>query len=158
MNKSRINKILIVALTLIWSFVGYSFFWPKKAGETLPATQTLATETRPIKNKKIDFKLEPLARDPFLNTRIRSAKKKNEIPKDRPKSNTKNTKTIWPNIAYFGFVKRNNQSAPLVLLKIDNQLKRLRQGEEYNELLIKKIYRDSILIQLGKETKSYVKN
>ncbi|MEP2936725.1 MAG: hypothetical protein ABJM06_10020 [Gilvibacter sp.] len=158
MNKSRINKILIVALTLIWSFVGYSFFWPKSIAETPLQNTEMALETTVKTKAKDQFVLQPLDRDPFLNARTKPRKKIESIPKDRPKSSPKNTKTIWPNIAYFGFVKSNNQSAPLVLLKIDNRLKRLRQGERFEEILIKKVYRDSIQIQFGNESKVYAKN
>ena len=158
MNKSRINKILIVALTLIWSFVGYSFFWPKNTTETPLQNTDLALETTVKTKVKDPFILQPLARDPFLNARTTPRKKIKSIPKDRQKSSSKNTISIWPNIAYFGFVKSNNQSAPLVLLKIDNQLKKLRQGERFEEILVKKVYRDSVQIQFGKEIKSFAKN
>ena len=157
MNKSRINKILIVALTLIWSFVGYSFFWPKNGPETPMQDSDMALETTTKTKAKDKFVLQPLDRDPFLNARTKPRKTIKSIPKDRPRSDSKNTVSIWPNIAYFGFVKSNDQSAPLVLLKIDNRLKRLRQGERFEEILVKKVYRDSVLIEMGDERQTYKK-
>ena len=158
MNKALINKILIVALTLIWGFVGYSFFWPKSANVDPLTTNNAAITPKEITSKKDAFELLPLERDPYLNARTSPIKKALKIPKDRPRSNSKNTKTVWPNIAFFGFVKNNNQSAPLVLLKINNQLKRLRQGEKYEEITVQRVYKDSVHIKIGKETKNFIKN
>jgi len=147
-----------VALALIWSFVGYSFFWPNNA-----TMQPLKTSNEFIQENELPFEKNPfvlviLNRDPYLNSRVMPIKKTENMPKGRPKSDSKNIKTVWPNIAYFGFVKSNDQSAPLVLLTINNKLKRLRQGEKFEKILVKKVFRDSVHIQLGKEVKSFVKN
>lgn len=153
MSRSLLHKVLIAGLVIIWSAVGYRFFKPAEEPITEQSEQTpliAKTESKELP----DFEWEPLQRDPFLNTisRTRKAPVKAK-PKGRRLSNSKNTSTIWPTIEYFGFVQKKNQSAPLALIKINDNLQRLRAGEAFQSIEIKAVYQDSIKVKFGREVK-----
>ena len=58
----------------------------------------------------------------------------------------------WPGINYVGRVKRTDSKNPLAILKVDNLQLMLREGEElYNDIVLSKIWRDSIQIRYKRE-------
>lgn len=157
MNRPLLNKILIGGLLAIWTAVGYKFFKPAKDSpseqlEQVPMIAKTEGETLP------DFEWEPLKRDPFLNTitRSKTAPKKSK-PSGGRLTRPKNTSTIWPTIEYFGFVQRNNQPAPLALIKINDVLYRLRVGESYQIYALDKVTKDSIIMSYGSSRKIFHK-
>lgn len=109
---------------------------------------------------KDTFDLKDVERDPFLG-KISSRKiikkgpvnPKEVISKKTSKQNAKKSLKLWPKLEYYGFIKSTNKASKLILIKIDNKLHKIRQGESIEEIKIKKVYRDSILIQKAKEVK-----
>ena len=154
MNRPLLNKILIGGLLLIWSAVGYKLFKPAKdkLAQQLEQTPVIAkTEGESLP----DFEWEPLKRDPFLNTITRSkTAPKQSKPKGGRLTRPKNTSTIWPTIEYFGFVRKQNQPAPLALIKINNNLQRLRAGEAFQSIEVLMVHEDSIKLKFGREVRT----
>ena len=157
MSKQTINKILIVGLIVIWGFVGYRFIYNYISKNELQLANNFNTipENQKTTNRN-PFLLSTISRDPFLGTY--SIPKKESVSRKYQKNSGALSKTIvWPKIEYFGFVKNENNKNPLALLKINNELKRIRKGENYNGLVIKTVFSDSIIILNGVDKRVFVK-
>ena len=59
----------------------------------------------------------------------------------------------WPNITYYGYIKSKDKIEELILVKIDNQLYKLRKNSNINGLIINKVYKDSIEVSFNKNKK-----
>jgi len=158
MSKSLLHKVLIAGLVIIWSLVGYKFInGNKQAPDLSQVAQDNTALQRDV--KKDSFTLKPVTRDPFLNTittRKQTVVTQNK-PTGGPVTSSKNTETIWPIIEYFGFVQNNNQPTPLALVKINNTLKRIREGGSFQSIYLTKVYSDSIQVQFGGENRVIIK-
>lgn len=156
MSKSTLNKVLIISLLIIWSVVGYqlisSFFGKNEINFNLPP---MAVENLDFKTENKDvFDLPDISRDPFLGKRT--------IPKKEASLNISHQRRLevkkpWPSIEYYGYVRGENSSSHLVLLKINANLERIRKGHQINGLYIKEIYKDSILIVFENEKRIFFK-
>ena len=62
---------------------------------------------------------------------------------------------VWPLIAYKGMIKNGQQ--PLGIVEIDTKKSLVSDGIRLKELTIKKVYSDSIVIVLDKDTKTFYK-
>ena len=107
--------------------------------------------------KRNDFDISTIKSDPFG---INEKRKKKSIVNTQPKTSLSSTakkkilKKLWPDITYFGFVKSNANTTRLALLKINNRVYRKREKEDINDILIKKVYNDSIILSLNNEIKT----
>lgn len=155
MNRQVLNRVLIVVLVIVWSFVGYKFisnFFSKKEILIADSFKIEPVKTSPI--QRDTFRLKESNRDPFLNT-YKKTERAAALSRTGGTKRIEKRETPWPKIEYFGFVKNENSKSPLVLLKINNRIKRMRQGETTDNIIVKNIYNDSILILKGKEKKIF---
>lgn len=162
MQKKHINKILIIAVALIWSLVMYKFATPYfSATDTVITADVLVNPKRNFIRKKDTFHLEIPDRDPFLG-KITSSKKRKivkEVSKPIKKSSNKKKEkiTTWPKITYLGFVKSQKKTSKLGLVRINGVLKRVRKGMEISGVKIKKVEENLITIQFQKESRDFKK-
>ena len=160
MNKKRLNSVLLVVMAGIWIALGYKlvlYFSNKNIPiATIPYNETLANNNTKTRDT---FNIKTIKRDPFLGkvTPVRKKTSKNIATSTTRNNTIKTTHEPWPMIAYYGFVKNENSKEPLVLIKVNNSLKKVRKGNWVDELLIAKIYKDSIAIKKGKEERIFKK-
>jgi len=157
MNKQKLNKVLILFLILIWGFVGYKFI--SNTGSThspveMSKNSELAVHVTTILRDTIH--INKLNRDPFLGTYI--VKKKKSIKKAVRRKPKARKIISWPQVEYFGYVKNHNNKSPLVLLKINGQVKRIRKEDKLEVFRINSVYKDSIIISIGREKRTIKKN
>jgi len=86
-----------------------------------------------------------------------------ELPPQRPVQNaivrSVKPQMLWPDMRYYGLVRRNESNKPLALLKADGLLFNLRLGDEiYNSMYVRVITPDSVVIRLGKHQKTVYRN
>jgi len=160
--KKQINIILILVVLGIWGTAGYryvsQYFLQKQR-----VSMTDRNEAIPLKIREKDtFALLPLQRDPFLNTTTASLETrpaKTFSPRKKMKTVVAPTTHLpFPEVGYFGYIKSNQQQKELVLLKVDNKLVKLRTGESQAGLKVIKIFRDSVRVTFGQETRTFRKN
>lgn len=105
-------------------------------------------------------------RDPFLgkseykNITSNSVSQNNEVRNYNRVKETRNEEkpTEWPQIKYHGFVKVTGTNSGTLLLKINRNLLKVREGEVLNNgLSVKKAYRDSIVITNNDQVKTFYK-
>lgn len=103
-------------------------------------------------------------RDPFhLKKSAPSNGILEEAPPQRPVQNaivrSVKPQMIWPDMHYYGLVRRNESNKPLALLKADGLLFNLRLGDEiYNSMYVRAITPDSVVIRLGKHQRTVYRN
>lgn len=165
--KKKVNIILLLVVLLLWGTVAWrslkNFFH-----QTVEDNNTALYQSINInKIQKDTFKLEKLNRDPFLqrsivtssaNTSVSNYKKPQKTSKRNNLSgfNKPTVKKIefseLPPMKYVGYIKSTQQKEEMVLLKINDNLKRFVVGKKYNDIQVKKVYKDSAQIVYLKKT------
>jgi|SRR5690554_547156 len=169
MNKKLLIIVLGIIVLGIWIKVVSKIFNQFNDGDTTlieGATKEIVDLSKFIKRDTVP---KPILgyRDPFLGEKKRVTRKriKNvqsntpEIRRVRNRSNGENVEiTPWPQIKYHGFVKVSGTDSGTLLLKVNGQIYKVREGEQLNnEFTIKKAFRDSILIVRNEEIKTFYK-
>jgi hypothetical protein len=159
MSKKRINIVLIILVLVLWGTVGYKtinqYFFSKE--QTMSNVQS-NTVFNFSKIKKDTFNLETIQRDPFLN-KSSIAQYQNPVVKKMYSQPKVVSKTIiqakpiinWPSVSYYGYIKSKDKTEELILVKIDNDLHKLRKNAIVDGLIIKKVFNDSIEVLFNKE-------
>lgn len=96
--------------------------------------------------------------DPFLKNIAQSSKAENSngaisLFKTNPEPEKK--VVVWPTISYGGIIE--NKSGQLAIIKIDEKKIVTSQSQTVGGMVIKYIYRDSIVIEKEKELKTFFK-
>ncbi|MEX1192864.1 MAG: hypothetical protein WED10_05270 [Brumimicrobium sp.] len=170
MNKKVLPIILGIVVLFIWVKVFSKIFdqfgddeYTSVEAPTMDAidlSKYIKRDTIPTLN--LDY------RDPFLGKTHHVIKPKTNInPSQNNRVNRSNSinknnldnKTIrWPAINYHGFVKVIGSNSGTVLLKVGGRMHKTREGEVINnELIVKKVYRDSIVMTQNGEAKTFYK-
>ncbi len=165
-KKKNINLILIFLVLVLWGTVAYKsvhrYFFSDTNGKIEFAN---ANKINFYHINKDTFNLKIINRDPFLN-------KESEVVKVIPPSSNirksiiiskpkiiKITEVVkWPTLSYYGYLKSKEKTEELILVKINNQLYKLRRNTTINGLVINKVYNDSIEVTFNKIKKIIYKD
>ncbi len=156
MDKKRINILLLALVIIIYSFSIYKFFYKNESKQKIEdrAYSIPNPEKVTLSKLKDTFHLKIPTHDPFLNLIYKNTKEKKEknqqqkIPEVRKIAFQKK----WPSIQYLGFIK-SNKSKKRALLKINGHREDFIEGEIADEIIIQKIYSDSIIVEYNNENK-----
>ena len=160
MNKSIVNKVLIFVVVTVWGLIIYKYWFPSSSDEVHSNHMNFNGNIyKPKKIKEVSIVL--LERDPFLAKKKKHKKKKEESYKKRVVKKTKQKQKkddfIWPKIKYLGFLKKQNEPKK-ILLMINGTFKNLNENEKIlKKITIDKVYKDSIIIQGKKSSKTIKK-
>lgn len=165
-KKKNINIILIFLVLFLWGTVAYKslhqFFF---SDNNVESPNTFNNKITFSQINKDTFNLEILNRDPFLNKELEQVKVitvNSTIKKSIAINKPKNIKVIellkWPTLSYYGYLKSKEKTEELILVKIDNQLYKLRKNNTINGLVINKVYNDSIEVTFNKIKKIIYKD
>lgn len=161
-SKKTINIILIIVVLSLWGTVGYKYVNRFFMSDEIAYDFTDAYKNATVSIiEKDTFQLQPLSKDPFLNKEFSKPVKLRKIIRTRPKAKieTKPKANIpFPLVQYFGYIKSKDKKQELILLKINNRLERVRLNSNIDGLVVKKIYRDSVIVFFNKETKCFKKS
>ncbi len=163
MSKKKINIALIIVVLGLWGTVAYKtvsqYFFPK---ELLAFNDSQAnTRLNFSQIKKNAFQLENIQRDPFLNKREEPLPQNVVVRHVSPRIINKpvvvsKPAVQWPAVHYYGYIKSKDKTEELILVKINNQLHKLRKNDQVDGLVIKKVYSDSIEVYFNKEKRIIV--
>lgn len=170
MPKKQLNIILILVVLALWGTIAYKSiyrFFPNEIDNPSITNSNLSINLQKI--KKDTFALQPLNRDPFLDKSLQTEKKiistNNSnvvIPKAKitkpPKVVVAKPIPVWPTIAYYGYIKSYQKSEELVLVKINNQLEKMRKNQNIEGVKILRVFKDSIEVTFNKQKRYIVKN
>ena len=152
MKNKGVTYAMLIVVALIW----YNVFFRVKSnlfGEEevfVPArtsVPTIASFTRDT------FKLKANYRDPFTGvaTPVAVSLPVAENPFPAAPAPKPVYREPWPQITYYGQVKKTDSKIPLAILRVDGMQFYLRSGESvFDNYIVRRIYRDSIEIVHGK--------
>lgn len=159
--KKKVNIILLLVVLSLWGTVAWrslkNFFYQPSEIENTKLYQSININ----KIQKDTFELKKLNRDPFLQksiatSEINSGSSNYKKPqKNSTKGNLygfnkpaakKPEPSNMPIIKYVGYIKSSQQKEEMVLLKINDNLRRCVVGKKYNDIQVKKVYKDSVQI------------
>lgn len=161
MQNKQINIMLIVIVLALWGTVLYKYVNRFFFDEEIVYQQS--EFSIPItKIEKDTFELQPLNRDPFLGKvvlkkEVKQINKKNIIKPVIKKVKEPIIIKPFPIVQYFGYIKSQENNQKLILLKINNRLKRVRLNDNVDGLIVKQIYKDSVVVSFNKIQKSILK-
>src|SRR5690606_14686741 len=112
-----------------------------------------------VSKKAAIFELKLVDRDPFLGTYPPKNTTSETHPiKPNPNRNMSNNKPSWPHITYYGYIQNETSKFPLVMISVNNKLIRVKKGAEFEGLIIKEVFRDSVILNKGNQIKVFLKN
>ena len=148
------NKALTYVLIAVVGFIWFKVFVKIKSNitaEEVPAQNT-RIDVYAIPSVRDTFTIAANYRDPFLTNN--PVKVPTQDRNNEPPPLIRKPVYQWPSIKYFGLVKNTKSTKPLAIVKFDQVQLMVRENDHvWNDLLIRKIYRDSILITHGKNRK-----
>jgi hypothetical protein len=153
--KKKLNVLLIFVVVFVWGLILYRvarrYFLPEHQADQITHFKKVRSSAM---RGKDTFIFKPLPRDPFLGTVAKgSAAPRMVVRRAGSKlvASKPITPTQWPPIKYYGFIKSKGKKTELVLLKVNNQLRRLRPGDAVENVLLTKVFKDSIAVAFNKE-------
>lgn len=163
MKKKVVNGLLILGVSIIWVFVlkrALNMLGDKDM-EYVAVPSVITTNDIPEFDKDT-FNLAVFKRDPFLDKLKFEKKIINRKENSKPQKTSKKTfakkkvesRITWPKLKYFGYMKGSDNKGELALIKINNKLQRVRAKESVNEIYVQSVFADSVVIRIGKNTKT----
>jgi len=161
MKNKSLTYVMVVVVGIVW----YNVFFRIKsnlAGDDatilLPNAQPLAVKA----HERDTFALHANYPDPFRGGSNVAATLTADMLAPPPAPVYQEPKApkveYWPRVQYFGLVKRTESKKPLCIINIDDMLFYLREGESVSDnYVIRKIFRDSVIIQHNKTRRTFRK-
>lgn len=163
MAKKKINIVLILVVLGLWGSIIYKTVYKYIAApETVTEKSSSSHTVISSQINKDTFSIKTIARDPFLNKQIQQTVSstanqnaavriaprtvKPKIVVEKPKQ-----LAIWPNMSYHGYIQ--DSKGEMVILKINAKMFRLRKNDLAEGITIKKISKDSLLLDFNNEKK-----
>ena len=163
--KKIINIGLIVFVLVLWGTIVYRYVNNYFYSQSSIIEENYNQYSLIKIHKRDTFNLANLNRDPFLGKTKKkyraisinnnsTIKSRNIISK--PISN-KISSTI-PTIQYFGIIKSSSKKDEMIIVKINNDVKKMRLNSEFEGIKVKKVFKDSILISFNNNLKYIIRN
>jgi hypothetical protein len=153
MKNKKMLYILVPAVILIWGAVIFSILSHVGGSGANYKPQNMQMQTRALDIDSNKYQLLANYRDPF-HAGIRTTSIDNDMLQKNDKQKTE--KSInWPQITYYGLIINNKK--PVALLKVNNSNLLMHEGEEKENLTLKKLYPDSIILNYQKNKKTFFK-
>ena len=157
------NKALTGILIVVVGFIWYKAFFRVKDGFFGEETEVVApTRHQPISFASLSrdtFSINLDYRDPFGETKKSyspSPPQNTTRPVSRTAPRPVKQATPWPDIVYYGQVRRTTSKDPLAILSIDGYKHTMRKGEKlYDGITLKAIGRDSMVIVYKREKRTF---
>ena len=155
MEKKRTKLFLGIMLLSVWSIFGYRLYERKNKGNTGPP-MALIPEYKAVATEREAFALLLDYKDPFMAERSYRSRKTHStiLPKPKVVANRKTQaskkrpkkKVKFPKIEYKGNVKMVSGQEKAIV-KMNNDIHHWRSGERKDELLLERIFEDSIQVR-----------
>lgn len=166
-----LTRLLLLGVIAIYGTIAYRSYANKKMTEEQSQLVVNDLAFSPANYKKDVYTIDFDLTDPFRGGRVKPRSRAVESPDlnavNTPYSRSGRNpqmivptmpKTVnWPKVQYFGFVKKVSAEKRRCLLSIDGQLVKQEAGTTHREVVIEKVYRDSVILLFEGETKTFLK-
>lgn len=161
MKNKALTYVLLLVVGLIWYQVFHRVTDNLFPEDSIPPDPNSAMMAN-FSMERDTFAIQAEYRDPFVEEKKPSISLE-ELGPPRPPvqapPRAAKPKTQWPPIIYFGQVRRTSSKDPLAIIKVDGLQLMLRRGEEmFNDITLKEIWRDSVLVSYKKEKRVFYRN
>ena len=160
------NKALTGILIVVVGFIWYKAFFRVKDGFFGEETEIVTPMQNQMQSftslSRDTFSINLDYRDPFGETKktySTEPPQRNSQGASRPIARPARQGISWPDIVYFGQVRRTTSKDPLAILSIDGYKHTMRKGEKlYDGIQLNAIGRDSMVIIYQKEQRIFWRN
>jgi len=147
-NKKTVYLVLPVVVGL-WALVIYKVVNIYSASEKAVVSTSSFVPPVFVSNTMDTFSITANYRDPFLGKTEVPAVKKTPVVAPPPKKVIE--PTPWPAVTYGGVIKSRKSNEQLCMVSINGQTNFMKEGDVISDVLLKKIYKDSIDVVFRKE-------
>jgi hypothetical protein len=165
--KKKVNIILIALVAALWGTVIYRSLKNYLFSESNIASDQQYHSINLASIKKDTFSLKELSYDPFMSKAIAVSEVSNVVSKPTGNRIIKNsykstffkpTKTIkqpetevLPYLQFLGFIRSTKQKEELVLLRVNDTLKRFTVNIPIKNVTVKRVFKDSVQVLYKKK-------
>ncbi len=165
MNKKVVNIVLLSVVLVVWGGVIYrfakSFF---SSNEAPPIVYNTSVDFKNYDEiVKDSFDLVLLDRDPFLGKVSSKSNQPKKVVKKKPTAKRVSKPApkkivYWPNsIQYYGYLKSGARSRALI--RVEGKMLKLKVGQNItDDIFVKDIHKDSLLLSDGQSNRVLYKN
>ena len=153
-NKNALY-LLVPLFILIWGVIGHRIYKGMNNDDLELFVEEANLELVVEMLEPDTFSIIADYRDPFLG-KIRSSKPKAVTPKKKQAPIVKKPEPVlrWPSIVYGGMIKNQKTGKLVAMVKINGKDNLLSIGNVVSEVILLKVYPDSITVSLGKVEKT----
>lgn len=165
MKNRKTAWILLPGVLLIWGFLGWKLYAAINSNDEVTA---VASDTLPVNQVQAavpdTYQLLLDYPDPFLGSKLptstnyrTSDKHSTTSPKETPHIPEITVAASWPDVAYSGLVFSQSEGKMLGFLTIDGKSNFVQNGDVIGEVVVKKLWKDSVSITWNKQTRVFRK-
>jgi len=161
-KKNMLQYLLIIVVLLIWGRMILKLFKNFKSKDTVEVAQIQLNDDMDDYKLSDTFHLIANYADPFLSEGLHIIMKENSSSKpasmvNNPKSVVEKPIVSWPSIAYRGIIKSLTSGKELILIYINDRGYKMSPGNKQGDLILEKIYKDSIVMKMNNLKKTIKK-
>lgn len=168
MQNKKLKYVLLPLALILWGFIFYKIYsYVTNTPDNIQSSGKNIKE-QTINNVNDTFEIVADYRDPFLGNQYlfdrgdEEAQNYNSIEKNskdiQKKEVKEEVKTVvktanWPKISYLGVIVNQKSSRKTVLIKVNNKEYMFRETDKIENVLLKTIYVDSVILSFNEEIK-----
>lgn len=154
--KKKLNYFLLCCAIGLWGAAGYRVVKRWQVADQISAYSKPRNQPVLSIPQKKDLALTPMDRDPFSGNSlsVKSYASKRPIRISPTPKQVGKAPTIWPSIKYYGFIK-SQEKKQLLLVKVGNTLHRVHAGQTIGDIVVEKVFKDSIRVAFQKEKRTF---
>lgn len=145
--------VLIALVVIIWGLIIYRVLSNVSFTADVPLSNNVESSVSSLNVKLDSFSIVADYRDPFLGKKRKAEQqlstKKNVFPRKKIENKVK---IIEPkrDIRYKGLIINKSSKSSLAILNIDGKEVLMKKNDTYNDIILKMILQDSVLLQTQK--------
>lgn len=156
-----LQYLLIIVVALVWGRVVLKLFKNFKSKTVTETPQIEFTDEDENFGTNDTFHLAQDYPDPFLAREIHAVKTSSMPAENKVKTiplpKVEKPVLPWPAVSYKGIIKSLHSGKELIWLTINDRAYKMSPGEKQGDILLEKVYRDSIYISYNKQRKTVKK-
>ncbi len=165
MKNNKITQYLLLILVIVlWAMIFYRIFFKEEDGLPLK----LSNDKTMVEEEvfKDTFSLNLNYKDPFLKYSYTENNEtlEQEVTVKRVESKPipilvkeVEKEVVWPSIKYGGLIKNSNTGKQVIVLSFNNKESIYSIGDQYNGIKIRKIYKDSVVLEYNNKFRTIKK-
>ena len=157
MKNKKLSYVLAPVVILVWGLIFYKLFFSTNNGIIVADKTKKQKKVNEYKAENNNFALLVDYRDPFLSgieqfeenqDLLNQQEQQNNLQQQIKKTPEPKPQKIvlFPNVQYRGMIKNKTDKRTLAVLVFQGKEKLVSSGESYNDVRVKRIYADSLVI------------